>query len=190
MSREGSFRVAIESDAIRFEDYPYPPAACYPDKTVVVSEMLDVSLGFPITLRVNSADVLFISNEQKDEMIAFFKHHGVAVINRHDPWSLVLEPFLDTSFDKEDQQRTMELLEFNGVAKDQCLRWRKEFKSVMRSYNCDSMLWEWANLGATDLLDAHRGVLAASKYKLSPNAFERLYQTVIEVLFNAREVSN
>lgn len=188
MSRAGSCRVVFEPSAIRFQDYPYPPATCYPDKSVAVTEVLDVSFDFPIRLRVKPCDVLFVTREQKQEMVEFCTRHAVAVINRYEPWSLVLDPFLDTSFDKEDQERTIGILEFNGVTRQQCEQWRKQFKRVMLSYNFNSMLWEWVSLGATDLLDAHRGILAASKYKLSPDEFERLYRTVIEVLFNAREV--
>jgi len=96
MAHREPFRVQFEADGIRFIDYPYRPAVCYPSGKVTLTEML---------------------------------------------------------------------------------------------YNFDSCLWEWVNLGATDLLDAHLGILASWRFKLSKAKFSSLYRTVIDVLFDAKEVN-
>jgi len=183
-----SFRVQFEADGLRFIDYRYPPAVCYPNGKITLTDIIDVSDDHPPRLRVRPRDVLFVTRTQTEELRTFAKEHQIPIVDRYDPWSYVLEPFLDTSFTEEDERRTNQLLKYNGINETQLREWRDRFKSTMRSYNLDSGLWEWVNLGATDLLDAHLGLLASLRFKLSEAKFSELYRTVIDVLFDAKEV--
>jgi hypothetical protein len=189
MSHCEPFRVQFEANGMRFIEYRYPPSVCFPDGKIMLTHMLDVSIGYPPRLRVIPRDVLFVSKVQEEEMRTFAKEHQVPIVDRYDPWTNVLEPFLDTSLAEADKRRSMALLKYNGISENQVREWRERFKRAMRSYNFDSGLWEWVTLGATDLLDAHFGILASWRFKLSKNKFSALYRTVIDVLFDAKEVN-
>jgi hypothetical protein len=170
------------------EGYRYPPSSCYPQRVVPATEITDVSPMSPITIRLRCRDVLFVSKELDAPVRAFADRNRIPVICRYDPWSFVLQPFLDTKYTRDIHSRMLQLLEMNGISKRQCNRWRRRFRRAMLSYNFDSGLWEWGDLGATDLLDAHMGILAKPKYRLNERRFSELYELVISVLFNAAEI--
>ncbi len=180
--------ISFAEAEVLVQEYPYPPSSCYPSRVVPAGEIIDVSPGYPVTMRLRCRDVLFISKEHERAARDFAERNGIPIIHRYDPWDLVLTPFLDTRYTREIHRRTMKLLDRNGISKAQCNQWRRRFKRAMRSYNFDSMLWEWAGLGATDLLDAHLGKLAHPKYKLNAGEFAELYELVISVLFGAAEI--
>ena len=173
---------------IVIENYPYRSSSCFPNKLVSVQEIIDVSYGYPITIRLVNKDVIFISRELKKDVSVFVDRWHIPVVNRYDPWNYVLEPFLDTEYTNEDHEQAMHILLLNGITEEQCMAWRQKFKNVMKSYNFDSMLWEWCQLGASDLLDAHMGMLANKRFKLDDKDFEALYTLVVSVLFQAAEI--
>lgn len=178
-------KIDIGDHTIIFTKYPYPGSSVYPKGIVSVSEIKDYSIGTPITLRLKSKDVVFIGLNFKDTFLQFAKRNSLIRINRFDPWSFVLESFLDTEYTQEDDQRCKQVLVDHGFTLNEIESYRKQFKKIMISYNFDSMLWEWVHLGATDLLDAHLGKLAHKKFKLPVDDFKVFYKDIVEKLYNA-----
>jgi hypothetical protein len=151
----GIDQVEFGPDAVVFRGYPIPGASVYPKGAVAWASVVEVGLdtAAPPELRLAN-ERLFVSATLKDDLRREAEAHGVPVVERYDVWSLLLEPFLDTSFDDDDERRTGDLLERNGVTRDEARRIRETVGETMLGYN--SMLWEWVHLGMFDLFLAHR----------------------------------
>lgn len=172
-------------DQVIVKNYPYKPSSCYPNSVLAATDIMDISLGFPITMRLTNHDVIFVSEMLEKQVQTFADRCGIPIVNRYDPWSFVLEKFLDTEYTPETHIQMIRLLALNGISEKQCLEWHRRFEGAMISYNFMSGLWDWTNLDATDLLDAHMGLLASNEFKLGEKEFEELYKLVISVLFQA-----
>jgi hypothetical protein len=150
-----SLDVDFRTDGVAFHAYPFEHASVYPSGVVGYSTIREVLPGmWPLEIRTRSGEVLFISATQKDQLLAAAAHHALPVVVRVDVWALILEPFLDTEFDEQEQQRTLEMLQENGVDRDLCEALRREFGPAMFHYNFATFLWEWVHLGLYDLLSA------------------------------------
>ena len=95
-------------------------------------------------------------------------------------WGWILEPFLDTEFTAETDQRLTNLLGSYGLTTDQVKSLRKEVESQMLKYNFDTMLWEW---GGFDALD----VLKAMRTKYNKTEFKDFYGRVMEIALLTRK---
>jgi hypothetical protein len=89
-------------------------------------------------------------------------------------WEMILEPFLDTEFTDDTNQRLNSNLEKFGLSKDHVDDLRKEVKTQMLKYNFDTMIWEWGGLDASDVLKAMR-----TKYK--SDEFKDFYKRVMKI---------
>ena len=76
------------------------------------------------------------------------------MVDRIDIWGLLLDPFLDTEFSREQQEQTLQLRGRCGISSAEVEAIRARVEPAMISYNFDSMLWDWVHLGLTDILDA------------------------------------
>jgi outer membrane protein assembly factor BamA len=56
-------------------------------------------------------------------------------------WSWLLEPYLDTEYTAEDDEKITNLLIENGFPKQEISKIRNEIEEQMYKYN--SILWEW-----------------------------------------------
>jgi len=68
----------------------------------------------------------------------------------------MLEPFLNTEFTKENQDRVTERLNENGIEKHEVNKIRTEVGKQMYKYIFDTMLLDWYSLGVVDVLSAMR----------------------------------
>lgn len=165
---------------IRFENYPYPPASVYPDGEVLYAEIQEInSQSAPPEIWTKEGDILFISAMQREELKAKAREQNIPDICRADVWDMILDPFLDTTFTKEEEERTIKRLEEQGVSRKEVMRLREELKDVMIAYNFDSMLWDWVHLGLSDALDALMGKLSGKRFRLSDERFEKFYREAI-----------
>ena len=148
--------VEFGPDAIVFRGYPFPGASVYPMGAVAWADVVGVGLdtAAPPELRLRGGERLFVSAQRTDDLRREAAAHGVPLVDRYDVWDLLLEPFLDTSFDADDERRTGELLERNGVPRDEVHRIRAAVGNTMLGYN--GMVWDWVHLGMFDLFLAHR----------------------------------
>jgi hypothetical protein len=168
--------VEFRPDAVVFDKYPFPGARVHPSGSVPWSEVVEVDPeAAPPELRV-AGETLFISATHKDELRRAAEAHGVPIVSRYDVWDLLLEPFLDTTFD--DETGTLELLERNGVSAEEVRRIRDAVGKRVLAYN--SVLWDWVHLGMYDLFLAHRPN-AVTRLVGADGEFRELYRWAQEI---------
>lgn len=172
--------VIFTERGIKFQNYPYAPALVYPDGEILYAEIQEInSSAAPPEVWTKDGDILFIHATQKEELKAKAKEKNIPDISRMDVWDLILEPFLDTEFSEEHKERTLKLLEEQGIAREEVSRLRNELEGVMIAYNFDSMLWDWVHLGLSDVLDARMENLSGLRFKLSEEEFAEFYKDAI-----------
>lgn len=175
-------KVSFLKNGIAFSDYPYPPASVYPAGIVeygLIREALPEHA--PPEIRTIHGEVLFVSATLKQKLVAAAKENNLPVVRRVDTWSLILEPFLDTTI---DHSQSVSILEANGVSNAECQALRKSLRDVMYAYNILSGLWDWAHLGLADVLDAllEGGPFSAChQYSLPPDEYRSFYQKAMEL---------
>jgi hypothetical protein len=149
--------VEFREDGVAFRAYPFAPASVYPGGVVSYGAIREVLPAmWPPEIRTHSGEALFVSATHKDRLLAAAARHALPIVARVDVWALILEPFLDTEFSQQSQQRTREILQENGVSPELCEALRQEFGPAMYHYNFATMLWEWVHLGLYDLFSAVR----------------------------------
>ena len=140
--------VVFSDDGIVFADYPYAGATVQSAPRVPYAAIEEIVLdAAPPEVRTRR-EVLFVPATQREEL----RREGLKIVRCVDVWSLILEPFLDTQFSEAEQERTLQVLESNGVSRAECAAWRSEVGERMLAYN--SILWDWVHLGQCDLLEA------------------------------------
>ncbi|MEW5738053.1 MAG: hypothetical protein AB1938_03950 [Myxococcota bacterium] len=118
-----------------------------------VSQLEQVIVGwFPPAVRTRAGEYLFVHATRARELAEAAAQAGLAFVERLDLWSYILEEFLDTSFSEESQQRTLELLERNGVSRAEVAELRELVKEPM--LRLTAATWEWVHYGLFDLLCA------------------------------------
>ena len=168
--------VELGPDAIVFRAYPFPGARVYPLGAVAYAEVSEVDPdAAPPEIRV-AGETLFIHAGRKDDLRRAAEAHGIPVVAREDVWDMLLDPFLDTVFTPEDEERTLDRLEANGVSRAEAAAIRARVRETMLAYN--GLLWDWVHLGMYDLLSAHR-------HEPEP-VFRALYDTAQEIAQRAR----
>jgi hypothetical protein len=115
-----------------------------------------------------------LSAEKKTELENFATKNNIKTVERPMIWEWILEPFLDTEFTPETDQRLTNLLENYGLTVDKVKTLRAEVETQMLKYNFDTMLWEWGGLGASD-------VLRAMRTKYNKDEFKDFYKRVMTI---------
>ena len=110
----------------------------------------------------------------------YAKENEIALIDYVDVWSLILEEFLDTEIDEEANNRIFSILAQCRIEKEETQKIRLELKEMMLDYNFASGLWEWANLGMNDLLNACKGTLNRN-IRMTSEYFEKYYWEVMRI---------
>ncbi|MGW5919275.1 hypothetical protein ACWFPY_09790 [Nocardia fluminea] len=167
---------------IRFVDYPFAGASVYPEGVIAVSAITEADPGaIRPYLRTVAGEMLFVHAEHRRALDEFCRRNAIALHRRLDIWSDLLEPFLDTWFDAEDQQATEARLHAVGLGSAEIVEIRGFVERAMMSYNFDSMLWEWVYLGLYDLLCAANGVLVRPEAQASLGDPVALYRWAMEI---------
>ncbi|MCZ8023657.1 MAG: hypothetical protein O9294_18000 [Cytophagales bacterium] len=167
-------QVTIGQDTITFADYPFEPSKAFKQATFKQSDIDDIdATGHPPTIKVGD-ELLFVSAKQKDDLIKFVADNKIKTVDRIDIWSWILEPFLDTEFTVETDQRLTNLLENYGLTVDKVKTLRAEVETQMLKYNFDTMLWEWCELGVSD-------VLSAMRTKYDKEQYREFYKRAMEI---------
>jgi hypothetical protein len=149
--------VTLTDEYIEFHAYPFAPATVAEIAVLPWSIVAEVLPDFtPPEVRTNSGEILFVRANQREELCATAAEAGVACVRRVDVWALILEPFLDTTFDHEHQEATLATLAASGVSREECLALRQEVALAMAGYNFGTGLWDWTHLGLCDLLSAYQ----------------------------------
>ncbi len=175
-------RVRFRDDRIEFCDYPYPPASVYPNGVIGFESIKEADPdAAPPEIRTARGEVLFVPAALKESLRETAALNSIPCVSRIDVWDLILEPFVDTEFDREHQERTLSTLEANGISQQECMGIRASVAGAMHAYNIESGLWDWCHLGLSDVLDALQGKLSGDKYRLPPADFEAFYWRAMEL---------
>jgi hypothetical protein len=152
--------VRFAEDRICYLSYDFPGATVYPSGPVTPAQIRDAdwTTARP-ELRTTHGETLFIPRRQWAEFEQFCRRHGIIKKYRPSTWSDLLEPFLDTWFDADDQRATEQRLHEAGLSPAEITAIRQRLAPVMNAYNFDSGLWDWVDLGLFDLLSAVSGPL-------------------------------
>ncbi len=169
-----SGQLTIEDDFLKIENYPFEPSIAYGQNTFNTNQIDDIDFkSYPPTFRVAN-ELIFLTSENKVELEEFAKRNNIKSVERPMIWGWILEPFLDTEYTTETDERLTKLLEEFGLTFDLVKSIRAEVETQMLKYNFDTMLWEW---GGFDALD----VLKAMRTKYDKDKFKDFYKRVMEI---------
>lgn len=147
-------------DHIVFSSYAFPWASVHPHGVLPASAVRDAYVeSGPLEIRTRSGETLFASWDDKAGLEEFCRRHSIPLVRRLDVWANLLEPFLDTEVGAEEEAATDSRLRSVGLSQPEIDSIRARLAPLMRSYNFDSGLWEWCDLGLYDLLNALCGKL-------------------------------
>ncbi|MFV1449376.1 hypothetical protein VBZ51_09530 [Maribacter sp. HS] len=165
---------SIGESSIEITDYPFEPSVVYPSASIAAHEIDAISLEFGVCKVYVKDDIVFVSAEKKKELAHFTKVHNLKLIPYSWNWDWLLEPYLDTEFTKENEQRVLERLLENGFTTTEIDAIRAEVKKQMYAYNFDTMLWDWCSLSLSDVLSAIRA-------KYNKVQFRDFYSRALEI---------
>lgn len=169
-------------DHVVFTGYEFPWASVHPHGVLGASEVRDCYLEVgPLELRTVAGETLFLSWDDKPGLASFCQRHSIPVVRRLDVWGNLLEPFLDTEFTPSQQAATNARLRDVGLSQSAVDSIRARVAPLMRSYNLDSMLWEWGHLGLYDLLKALNGVLVDPALPATLGDLDEVYRWAMEI---------
>jgi hypothetical protein len=152
--------VKFGPDHIVFTTYAFPWASLHPHGVLRACDIRDAWLeGGPPEIRTRSGETLFASRDDRAALAEFCRRHSIPLVRRLDVWGNLLEPFLDTEFGPDHAAATDARLRAAGLPQAEIDSIRARLTPLMRSYNFDSGLWEWCDLGLFDLLNALSGNL-------------------------------
>ena len=175
-------RADFQNDGLRLPDYSYPSSSIRPDGTLPLAVIRDADpTSAPPELRLITGETIFVSAVHRHELERFCGEHGISLVRRPDIWGALLEPFLDTEFTTSDQERTGAMLLRFGLDSQQVDEIRSRVRPVMRTYNFESMLWDWTHLGLSDLLDGLMGEMGCERHRLSADDFATTYSWAMEL---------
>ena len=167
-------QLTIGDDFLKIENYTFEPSIAYGQTIFKTNQIDDIDFkSYPPTFRVGN-ELIYLTSEKKVELEEFAKKNNIKTIERPMIWGWILEPFLDTEFTTETDQRLTKLLESYGLTTDQVKSLRTEVETQMLKYNFDTMLWEWGGFDALAVLKAMR-----TKYK--KEEFGDFYRRVMEL---------
>jgi hypothetical protein len=167
-------QLTIGDDFLKIENYPFEPSIAYRQTIFKTNQIDDIDFkSYPPTFRVGN-ELIFLTSEKKIELEEFATKNNIKTVERSWIWDWILEPFLDTEYTTETDERLTKLLESYGLTTDQVKSLRAEVETQMLKYNFDTMLWEWGGFNASDVLRAMR-----TKYK--KDEYQDFYRRVMEI---------
>lgn len=166
--------LSIDGKFLKIENYPFEPSIAYKQATFRADQIKDISYRlFQPTIRIKE-ELIFLSAEYRKELEIFATNNNIKVVKRPIIWGWILEPFLDTEYTKETDQRLIGFLNDYGLTTDEVKSLRAEIEAQMYKYNFDTMLWEWIYFDASD-------VLRAMRTKYNKQEFKDFYARVMKI---------
>lgn len=167
-------QLTIGNDYLKIDNYPFEPSIAFNQTTFKADQIDDIDYkSYPPTFRIKN-ELIFLPYNKKVELEEFAKNNDIKTVERTPIWSWILEPFLDTEYTAETDQRLTKLLAKYGLTENQVRSLRIEVETQMLKYNFDTMIWEWCVFNTSDVLRAMR-----TKYK--KEEFEDFYKRVMEI---------
>lgn len=175
--------LTVGNDFLKIDKYPFEPSIAYRQPIIKANQIDELnSLSYPPTIKVGN-ELIFLTREKKDELEAFATRNNVAIVVRPVIWTWILEPFLDTEYTPETDEKAMDFLGNYGLTAEQVKSLRTEVQTQMIKYNFDTMLWEWGSFDTSD-------VLKAMRTKYDKETYEAFYNRAMEIalLTNKTEI--
>ena len=164
----------IENERIIIEKYPFLPSFVNKKNRIEKTEIEAICYSsFPPKLKVEN-EIIFIETKKQDELKQFSERNNINLFETNGNWDMLLEPYLDTEYTEEDNDRIYKRLNENGLSNHEIEKIRIEVEEQMLKFNFDTMLWEWVNLGLLD-------VLLAMRVKYNQSEFEEFYFRAMEI---------
>ncbi|APQ19192.1 hypothetical protein A9200_03220 [Maribacter hydrothermalis] len=164
----------IRDSEILISEYPFEPSIAYPSALISANDVECMSVEFGICKVHIKNDIIFVSSEYKEKLKQFAESNNSRLISQSWNWDWILEPYLDTEFTKENEERCLARLHDNGFTSLEVDTIRAEVKEQMFAYNFDTMLWDWCSLSLPD-------VLCAMRAKYSEEEFRDFYKRALEI---------
>ena len=105
---------------------------------------------FPITAVIHTNEVIFLRGLSTSDLTKLKQSEKLKQTSPTDNWELLCEEFLDTEFSLDMQQRTLDLLNENGISYRETKKIRKRLR--LRMLIRTSVSWEWQYYGHFDVL--------------------------------------
>jgi len=141
----------IEAGQILLPHYPFPTKRT---RTIDRDACEHIVTWYPYALFLTDGDIVFLPRDQAQQVTQFAEATSLEFVDRTDVWSLLLDPFLDTEFSKEEQARSLATLKSCGLSADRVEDIRKRVDARMMRLTVLS--WEWQYYGLYDVLGAMR----------------------------------
>ena len=164
----------IRESEIVITGYPFEPSIAYSKTLISASDIEGMSVDFGVCKVYIESDIIFVSSEHKERLKQFAESNNIRLMPQSWNWDWILEPYLDTKFTKENEERCLARLIENGFSLTEIDDIRNEVKDQMYIYNFDTMLWDWCSLGLSDVLSAMRA-------KYSQDEFKEFYKRALEI---------
>lgn len=164
----------IRESEIVITGYPFEPSIAYSKTLISASDIEGMSVDFGVCKVYIESDIIFVSSEHKERLKQFSESNNIRLMPQSWNWDWILEPYLDTKFTKENEERCLARLIENGFSLTEIDDIRNEVKDQMYIYNFDTMLWDWCSLGLSDVLSAMRA-------KYSQDEFKEFYKRALEI---------
>lgn len=174
--------VSFAEHHIHFSSYDFPGSSVHPTGILACERIRDADCrAAPPEIRTTLGETLFIPREQQGDLERFCRRNGIANRHRPDIWADLLEPFLDTWFDPDDERATDNRLRNAGLSEAEVAGIRRRLAPLMHAYNFDGMRWEWVSLGLFDLLNAATGPLVEPGVRAALGDPETLYTWAMDI---------
>jgi hypothetical protein len=171
-------KATFENDGILIAKYPFPSASIYPHGRITCASIRDVDpTAGPLEIRTRHGETLFVSAEQSDSFQDWIVKVQLPIVRRVDVWHLILEPFIDTEFTTEEQERTLLALGSLGIPRNEVTRIRCSVEHAMLAYN--SIFWDWVHLGLYDVLTAMNWL--SISHRLFRKRYDDFYWSAMEL---------
>ena len=164
----------IRENEVYISEYPFEPSIVYPHRLIKANEINFISTNFGVCRIYVDNDIVFVTSEQKAELLKFAENNRIKLIKHSWNWDWILEPYLDTEFTADNEKKIEKCLTEVGIDKIETEKLRKEVGKQMYKYNFDTMLLDWCSLGLCDALSAMR-------VKYDKPEFEDFYKRAIEI---------
>ena len=121
----------IRENEIAISDYPFEPSIVYPNKIISAGEINFIEVDFGLCRIYLANDIIFVTSEQKAELLKFAELNEINLIKHSWNWDWILEPYLDTEFTADNEQRIEKCLNDVGIDKTEAQKLRIEVGKQM-----------------------------------------------------------
>lgn len=146
--------VVFHADRIAISNYPFRACTLSRNFSLNPADIREVrSKRWPLEVVLASGEIIFLDTAHAASLELFSRVHALPQRYREDVWSLLCEPFLDTEFDAQHQERSLQSLAAAGFTPKEVDAIRQKIRAKMLLLNLYAM--EWVHLSHYDVLTAH-----------------------------------